>query len=275
MSNLLKVEELRSLVNCRFCSKLFVNPVALPCGISVCESHVAEITRGQCLYCDQTHAKNEYKVNDVLQKMLELEVNSIKLSPKFESCKNHINEAKLVVKQIDQIQKNSDNFIYEHYERFKRQVDLRREELKAEIDTYSDKVIDDITKIQNSQINSKMTNEMNAMNINIETNKKELEDISKQFDTFDTNAEKYENVLKKVKLLKPKLDRIMERITLSLTGNNRYRFSVESISIERIFGTFGGHVSDKYAFIFELVIIFTLITLAFYSILSICMKINK
>ena len=93
MSNLLKVDELKSLFNCRFCSNLFVNPVTLPCGVSVCQSHVAKIERDKCIYCEKKHSKNEYKVNDVLQKMLELEVNSIKLSPKLESCKNLINEA--------------------------------------------------------------------------------------------------------------------------------------------------------------------------------------
>ena len=70
LRNLLKGEDLKSIFNCRFCSNLFVNPVTLPCGVSVCESHVPEIERYQCIYCDKKHPEIRLGVNDVLKKML-------------------------------------------------------------------------------------------------------------------------------------------------------------------------------------------------------------
>ena len=80
MSSQFKVDELKTLFNCKYCSKLLVNPVALPCGVTVCESHVAGIIDGECIYCNKKH-DNEHKINEVLKKMLDLEVNSIKLCP--------------------------------------------------------------------------------------------------------------------------------------------------------------------------------------------------
>jgi len=61
-----------------------------------------------------------------------MELNKLKLSPKFEACKQIIDETLNTVKKIESVQKDPQNYVYEYFEEIKRQVDLRREDLKVD-----------------------------------------------------------------------------------------------------------------------------------------------
>jgi hypothetical protein len=59
----------------------------------------------------------------------------------FEECRNEIENAKKNVVEIGLLEKNAENYVYDYFENIKRQVDIRREDLKFKIDTYSDQII--------------------------------------------------------------------------------------------------------------------------------------
>ena len=59
----------------------------------------------------------------------------------FEECRNEIENAKKNVVEIGLLEKNAENYVYDYFEDIKRQVDIRREDLKFKIDTYSDQII--------------------------------------------------------------------------------------------------------------------------------------
>ena len=65
-----------------------------------------------------------------------------------EACNKNIKEAEVNLDKIDQLTKESDNFIFEYFEEIKRQVDLRRETLKVEIDEYFDDIISKVNQTQ-------------------------------------------------------------------------------------------------------------------------------
>ena len=59
----------------------------------------------------------------------------------FEECRNEIENAKKNVVEIGLLEKNAENYVYDYFENIKRQVDIRREDLKFKIDTYLDQII--------------------------------------------------------------------------------------------------------------------------------------
>lgn len=71
--------------------------------------------------------------------------------------------------------------IYEYFD-VKRQVDLRREELKMKIDDCSDDIIKDAEKAKLNCM--KLSKEVNQLKKDIDKSKKELVEMIAQFDTF-------------------------------------------------------------------------------------------
>jgi hypothetical protein len=88
--------------------------------------------------------------------------------------------------------KNSEGYIYEYFEDIKRQVDIRREDLKMKIDKYSDEVIQSIEGTQLNYIT--ISKQVNQISTNIEQSKKDLDDYVKRFDTFDIDEKKFEAI---------------------------------------------------------------------------------
>ena len=56
MSENLKLDKLKSIFICEYCSSLINNPVILPCGKTVCKSHQAEIIQNNCKFCERKHS---------------------------------------------------------------------------------------------------------------------------------------------------------------------------------------------------------------------------
>ena len=243
MSNNLKLEKFEALFNCQFCLKLLVKPITLPCGVSICKSHLDELINDVCKFCKQKHAEGPYQVNQKLNEMLELRVNSIKLSPKFVACKESINKAQQFVDKIDLVSKDSENFIYEYFEGIKRKVDVRREELKLKIDNHSNEIISKIDHTRQDCI--KMAKEINKITKDIENYKTDLNKLTQRFDSFEFNDEKYDDILSRVNTLQPKFEDILEEYKYSLLDNKDYEFQVENMSMEDVFGSFISYQGGK------------------------------
>jgi hypothetical protein len=88
----------------------------------------------KCTFCKNHHVipNGGFQVNELVKQMLGMELNKLKLSPKFEACKQIIDETLNTVKKIESVQKDPQNYVYEYFEEIKRQVDLRREDLKVD-----------------------------------------------------------------------------------------------------------------------------------------------
>ena len=70
-----------------------------------------------------------------------------------------LDEAKNLATKIDFVQNNAETYINEYFQKVIRDVDLRREQLKAKIDDYSDELI-----------GSLKTTEVNCIKLSKETN---------------------------------------------------------------------------------------------------------
>jgi hypothetical protein len=153
-----------------------------------------------------------------------------------EACKKNIKEAEVNLDEIDKFKNVSENYIYEYFEDIKRQVDLRRETLKIEIDDYSDDIINKVN--QTRQKCYTLSEKSKLISAEIEKSRIKLNQLSIDFDTFVIEDKKLEDISLKVNDLKPKLVDLFEEYKDSLLDNKKYEFHFDPIEIEDIFGRF-------------------------------------
>lgn len=237
MSKLLRVEQLKYLFDCKQCLQLLQNPVTLQCGVTVCEKHLHEITENNCPFCNRLHPIPDggYRLNEQLKAMLDIELFSIKFSNKFYACKDSIKETGQSYKNIEQIRKDPANYIYDYFEEIKRQVDMRREDLKLQIDTYSIGMIKTLNEAQEQY--KIVAHEANHLTANIELADMEFKNLVHKFDSFEIDDQKYDVIMKNLDSLRSNLDSMFKQYKSSLVGNKSYKFNFNKISIEDIFGS--------------------------------------
>ena len=133
-------------------STCLFEPVVIPCGYSVCKRHLDKLlenlSRGQntfkCELCYEEHfiPGNGFQVSKQIQNVLDIGFNELKIEiGVFAECKKTFEETRETVVKLDSLCKDPQSYIYEYFHEIKRQVDLRREELKQQIDQFSDEVL--------------------------------------------------------------------------------------------------------------------------------------
>ena len=241
-----KIDKVKSSFDCDLCNKLLVDPVVMPCGNSICKAHLNEVLTNIsaekntfiCFICQEEHyiPKNGFTIHKKLQNLLSLELNALEPSPLYEECKKKIENAKEKVVKIELLEKNPENYLYEYFEDIKRQVDLRREELKLKIDNYSDDIIRSIDDTHMDLI--KVSKEVNSMSLNIEKSKEELNKLIEKFDTLKFSDEKFDDIDYKMEILNKEMKKIINQYQDLLLENQKYIFEYEELPVENIFGRF-------------------------------------
>jgi len=183
-----------------------------------------------------------------IQNLLNFELNAFKLSPVFEECKEEIEDARNNMVKVELLEKNAENYIFEYFEDIKRQVDIRREDLKFKIDNYSDEII---KSVETNQINLiKLSKEVNQIKTNIEKSKDKLNKLITQFDTLEFNDKKFEEIQASVALVNKEFHKILAEYQDSLIGNKKYTFGFKKSQIEDIFGRVTDVQVNFYSFYF-------------------------
>ena len=246
---MLKVELLKSSLECDVCNALLVDPIVMPCDNVVCKTHLDKLSANLsnekkvfvCEICQEEHyiPKNGFIVNSRLKNFLSIELNAFEPSPIFNECKTEIEEAKIKLLKIEQLEKDPEIYTYEYFEDIKRKVGLRREDLKFKIDTYSDEII---KSIDNTRVNLvKLSKKVNFMNTNLEKSERELNMLMEQFDTLKFSDKKFEEIRSKATVLNKEFCNIITEYQDSLVENKKYSFEFKELQIEDIFGRLIDH----------------------------------
>ena len=240
-----KVEKIKNSLDCDVCKQLLVDPMVMSCGKFFCKSHLTELLMNNtsnrkntfiCGICLEEHfiPNNGFVVNDRLQELVDLQLNKLKPSAMFEECKKELENAKENVVKIELLEKNAENYIYDYFENIKRQVVIRRDGLKIEIDNYSNQIIKSVELNQKNFI--KLSKEVNKITENINKLKKEFNELNAQFDTLEFNDKKFEDIKASVAVVNREFNKIPAVYQESLTGNKDYTFDFKESQIEDIFG---------------------------------------
>ena len=245
-TKMFKIDQVKNLFNCEQCSQLLVDPVTLPCGSSVCKSHLDELiekttketSKFECELCKEKHyiPENGFAINKRFQSALDIKLNTLKLNPVYNECKKEINLAENSIEKIENLLKDPEHFIFEYFEELKRQVDLRRENLKLKLDNCSDEIIKSIEITKENCI--KLSKESKRLSTEIEKSKEELTKLIDGFDTFEISDKKFEEIKKSLIVLNRGLTRTLGETKDSITRGKEYTFEFQEIDIKKLFGSF-------------------------------------
>ena len=132
------------------------------------------------------------------------------------------------------LEQNAEYYIYEYFEDIKRQVDIRREDLKCKIDNYSDEIIESVENNQKTLID--LSKDVNKITENINKSWKDLNELIAQFETLETNEKKFEDIKASVAVVNQKFHKILAEYEDNLLDDYVYTFEFEESRIEDIFG---------------------------------------
>ena len=261
------------------CHKYFDKPVKLPCGHSVCQHHVPtfdenenKINKFKCNSCRKEHEipDDGFPLNAALYKNISLNQHLIgrhkEVKKRFDQLEEMVHEFKS--KGLS----DQDNYVYEFCSTIRNQVDLHREELIAEIQKNSDKIINQLDEFEKECKSNKENidqidlddfkiKEINDILRKSKLNKDELEQTIERIDStiydFQHKIESFKNKLKLNKAIyfKPSFDKSFGQLiidetktpTCSLTLKNAHEKSISSLCIydkkdQFITGSFDGKI---------------------------------
>ena len=241
-----KIDQVKNLFDCEQCNQLLVEPVTLPCGYSVCKRHLDELLENtpkdmnkfDCQLCEEKHyiPENGFFVNKRIQNGLNIKLNSLKLNSVYDKFKREITDAKNNIQKLENLQKYPENYIFEYFEELKRQVDLRREELKLKLDNCSDEIIQSIEITKEDCI--KLSKETKRYSTEIQQSNEKLTKLIDRFDTFDIDEKKFEEIRQSLSILNGGLTRTLIEYKDSMIGEKEYTFEFQEIDVKGLFGCF-------------------------------------
>jgi hypothetical protein len=136
------LESQKSQLTCSYCSRIYKDPIKLPCGDSICREHlsqrdIAKQNKIKCNQCNEEYQvkENEFKSSNELSKLIE--------------SKSHLSDEEISLKQnlevsirkffelYDKFNQNKSKLesnVFDHFQEIRFQIDEQREELKKRID---------------------------------------------------------------------------------------------------------------------------------------------
>ena len=248
MFKTLRMEKVKRHFNCGLCSQLPVDPITLPCGNTICQLHISDLLERRfkrkntfiCESCLDEHVVPEYGyvLNKKIKSASDIKLNSFNVEiGVFDECKKTLEEAKATLAELETISNDPDSYLYEYFEEIKRQVDLRRDYLKLKIDNISYEIIESIETTHFHL--KKLSKEVDRLTEDIANAKIELAGITEQFDAFEIDFSKFENLESVADLLKDKYSKMLTECREALLGHRNYSFEFKNEPVEIFFGQFG------------------------------------
>jgi hypothetical protein len=157
------MSEIQDLLNCVMCREIFADtPIILPCcNKTVCEHHIEKQEKNAnslkrklftCVLCETSHDMENCKkfaTNETIEKLLKIQIDKFaNFGDIYVRTNNQLNSLERHFFKVNNLISDPKNFIYEKISALKRDVDLRREKLKEEIDKICDEMIQKLDKYQ-------------------------------------------------------------------------------------------------------------------------------
>jgi hypothetical protein len=166
-----------------------------------------------------------------------IEFKKMEISKVYTECKQKIEKASEQVVKIELLAKDPDLFINERLNLLKMNINRRRQDLKKEIDKYTDELIESVE--QNRLCCIQLSNENYQMEKRIDNSRLELEKLRKQLDQFKINSVediRFMEITKNAVDLENKLSQMLAEFKNSLLLNKDYLFVFFDRHLEDVLG---------------------------------------
>ena len=103
-------------LTCKYCNKVYNEPITLPCGDSFCKQHINELLSIDdtntflCPFCNTESSNQNLAINKVIQSFIINELHKFELDPNIQVA---LNKFKSEIEKMEAILKNPENYIYE------------------------------------------------------------------------------------------------------------------------------------------------------------------
>jgi hypothetical protein len=146
----------KSSLTCSYCSKIFKDPIELPCKHNLCKEHLTE-NKIKCGECKQEFEvkDNEFKTVNLVKKQLDEHVylndEEVSLKKKIEDS---IRQFFQMYEQFTLNKTKLDLDVYNHFQEIRFKLDEHREELKQKIDDIYMEMIEKTKKFEATYLKS-------------------------------------------------------------------------------------------------------------------------
>ena len=135
-------KKLKSSLTCSYCSKIFKNPIELPCDDLICKEHLnaKEVVQKNKIKCSTCKQEFEVKNHDLKSnKSIQKQINDrVYLNEEEISLKQKIEDSIKIFYQMYEeftLSKTKlDLECHNHFDEIRRKIDVQREDLKEKID---------------------------------------------------------------------------------------------------------------------------------------------
>jgi hypothetical protein len=138
------MEFVENVFSCAHCSNTFQSPIALPCGVTICKHHIKETDKKYfCASCNVDHPipKGGFKINQALEKMLKSKINSLHFGDEYQSAVDAVKKLEDLITKYRLLKEDPNFEIDKVIGDLKTNIDLKREQLKFEIDQEAEMLI--------------------------------------------------------------------------------------------------------------------------------------
>ena len=232
---------IKEKLTCKCCNEIYNNPVTLACGDTVCRHHVELISSNSlsrtflCPLCDRENFIQTLDVNKVIQSLLEIELHEYQINPVYKTVLRNLNKE---IENLESILKDPENCIFEEIGELKRQVDLDRERLKSEIDSFANDYIHQLESNEAIFKNEYKTNvDLEHYKALVESSKKQLAEYEQCLSMFSTKKEeRYAKRIESEKMIE-KLQPEIKELKDKLISNLSINYKPVAVKKEDLFGS--------------------------------------
>ena len=188
-------------ITCISCKEILKSPVFLPCGHSICKHHEDEVDEEnnkkrkiECDNCNETHEipEKRFAPNRALEYLMKVNIDELDLGDEYNSAFHKCNEFEDLTEEFNNIKNDPEMRINTVVRDLRNKVDLRREELKQEIDK---KALEMIEKINEFEKDCKKSIELDSnLDNKIGEWRNELEQSRLALKSLKRNTEKWNEV---------------------------------------------------------------------------------
>ena len=213
-------------LTCKYCNEIYTEPVTLNCcGDNICRRHmkilfsIGNKKRFLCPFCNEQNLNQNFRVNKTIQYLLDIEAHKFTIDPKYEQV---LNNFRAVVRNLETILNEPENYIYEKINEVKRQVDLDREKAKTEIDKLADGFIQQLeTHEKQFKAEYKANIDMKHLISLSEASKKQLKEYESCLNLLSNKTEQRDQQTKQseisIKNLKSKIEQLKQQLFINMT----------------------------------------------------------
>ena len=164
---------------------------------------------------------------------------------KYSDCKQKLTELDDTLTHLESYNNDPENFIYEHFNEIMYQVDIRRENLKLQIDNISDEIIQSIK--QTEMECKRSIGKIAVLTEKLDESKRNLNHLMSKFNSTQANMDDLllVDLIRKADELKPIFKNKLIKLKNMLLGDKIHSFECGQVSVESVFGSFISQVNFR------------------------------